>query len=333
MQSGQRIKVGIIGLGDHGTEKLLPSLAQVNNVRLIAACDLQTSRAKFAKEQYRMDNYYQDYKEMLDKEELDALVVAVNPIIHYEVAKYALQRKIHVFVEKPPTLEHSQLLELTALAEQGAVRTGVGLNFRYAKPIQMIRGILHNDPSDYPIWTAVAHLSSKPRSPEWGIESFDKSFLLSQTIHALDTLVYFNGRVADIDVIAHKGKFGLTISTNINFENKAIGNLLTGSTSSYFRNQLELLTMKGKVFRLDWLWNLSYYDMERPIELVDGKRWEYAWKPSPTDSGYLRSGYMNEFDEFFRCVETKQEFSPAFKDTLHLYELSEEIEKYLVRLQ
>jgi len=150
-----------------------------------------------------------------------------------------------------------------------------------------------------------------------------------QVIHALDTLVFFNGPVSKTSTVAHKGEHGILLSCNFQFANGTIGHLVTGSTTPNFSNSLEMETHDGKLFRIDHLWDLYFSDQTNPIRLVDSKRWEYTWRPSPTDSGYKRTGYVTELNEFFDCILNHREFSPSFKDVVHLYELVDVLEKDL----
>jgi phthalate 4,5-cis-dihydrodiol dehydrogenase len=329
------LRVGIIGLGDHGTEKILPSLAQTPFVKIVSTCDIVTSRAELAAQSYGDIHHYEDYRNMIDDENLDAVVVAVGPQIHYEAARFAINRGVAVFVEKPPTISAQQLNELVKSSDDTNVPTGVGLNFRYAAPIQMIKQILENDENgDYPVWTFVKHVSSKPRGETaWPSISLERSFLLMQVIHALDTLVFFNGRVSEFSSVSYTDMNGILVSSSFRFDNKTIGHLVAGSTAPNFNNLLEMQTRDGKHFRIDHLWDLYYSNLKRPINLVDSKRWEYFWRPSPTDSGYKRTGYVTELQEFFRCIINHQKFSPSFKDVLHLYELIDDLEIDLLNQQ
>ena len=325
------LSVGIIGLGDHGTEKILPALAQPFGVKIVATCDVIASRAEYGYMNYGANNYYTDYREMMDTEKLDAVIVAVGPQEHYDISRYAIEKGISVLVEKPPVLLIEQIKDLAELSEAANLITGVGLNFRYATPIQMVKKILDDSgDGDYPIWTAVKHTSSKPRGESPWPVSFEKAFLLMQAIHPLDTLVFFNGQVDEISAVSHKGPNGVLFSSNIRFANGAIGNLVSGTTSPNFSNTLEIETYQGKHFRIDHLWNLYFTDQTKPIKMFDSKRWEYAWRPSPTDSGYKRSGYANELENFFQCVKNKTKFSPSFKDVIHHYELMDSLEKQLL---
>jgi len=324
------LAVGIIGLGDHGTEKILPALAQVPHAKITATCDIIESRALYGYQNYGARNHYADFREMIDKENLDAVIVAVGPQIHYDVTQYAVQRGVSVFVEKPPALLTEQMMEMAKLSEMPGIITGVGLNFRYTATIQMIKQILdESGDNDFPVWTAVKHTAAKPRGKSPWPVSFDRAFLLMQAIHPLDTLIFFNGRVQKTSLVAQKGERGVVFSCNFAFANGAIGNLVTGSTSANFSNYLEIETHLGKIFRVDHLWNLYFLDQKRPIKMIDAKRWEYAWRPSPTDSGYKRSGYVNELERYLECVKNQTPFSPSFKDVIHHYEVMDSIEEEL----
>lgn len=63
---------------------------------------------------------YANWKEMLQKEEPDAIAIAVIPKHQYEIAKYALENEIAVFAEKPLTDSLSTSFDLNKLAKKKA---------------------------------------------------------------------------------------------------------------------------------------------------------------------------------------------------------------------
>jgi len=123
------LKAGIIGLGKMG----LSHCALVNaqpDVELAAVCD----KSKFVTwllEKYGGHQCYSDYKKMLDSHKFDFVVVATPTPFHYDIVKYALERDIHVFCEKPFCLTAEESAELVKLAENRNLVNQVGYHNRF----------------------------------------------------------------------------------------------------------------------------------------------------------------------------------------------------------
>ena len=79
---------------------------------------------------------------MLDKEKPDAVFVAVPTKFHYEMIKELLERKIHVFAEKPFCLNPDQAEELVNLAHKNILINQVGYHNKFVGTFQEVKRIL-----------------------------------------------------------------------------------------------------------------------------------------------------------------------------------------------
>src|SRR5258708_1449054 len=90
------IERGIMGQNDISTAW------QVPGVKLVAACDLYSGRLEHAKELYGKDLYTtRDYNEILDRKDIDAVVIATSDNWHARIATEALAKGKAVYCEKP----------------------------------------------------------------------------------------------------------------------------------------------------------------------------------------------------------------------------------------
>jgi predicted dehydrogenase len=93
------IRIGLIGLGAMGRNHLRV-LSELERVRLAAVCDQDANIARPVAVKHSVAAY-SSWDEMLDREKLDAAVVAVPTGHHLEAGMAALRRGLHVLVEKP----------------------------------------------------------------------------------------------------------------------------------------------------------------------------------------------------------------------------------------
>ncbi|WP_431160652.1 Gfo/Idh/MocA family protein [Flagellimonas beolgyonensis] len=95
------IRIGVIGYGVQGHFDLNSAL-KVPGVELAGICDLYTGRVEKAKEQFGKDLFTtRNYKDLLDKEDIDAVLICTTDIWHARIALDALAKGKHVYIEKP----------------------------------------------------------------------------------------------------------------------------------------------------------------------------------------------------------------------------------------
>ena len=93
------IKGAVIGLGKMGISHAAIVGAHPD-VDLISVCD-SSSLVLEAFNKFSTTKTYSDYKKMIDHVPLDFVIVATPTKYHYEMVKYALDKGLHVFCEKP----------------------------------------------------------------------------------------------------------------------------------------------------------------------------------------------------------------------------------------
>jgi predicted dehydrogenase len=97
----QKLRIGIIGIGWYAGKELIPKVRETDRVEIVAISRRRADRLALAQKQLNIPEAYTDWQEMLEKSALDAVVVCTPPNAHTEPALAALERGLHVFVEKP----------------------------------------------------------------------------------------------------------------------------------------------------------------------------------------------------------------------------------------
>ena len=97
----KKVKLGLVGCGDVARRYYLPVIASTNEIDLVCVCDVVEERAKRIKEQFSVKEYYLDYREMLQKADIEAVAVLTNPQYHFLLSLEALKAEKHVYTEKP----------------------------------------------------------------------------------------------------------------------------------------------------------------------------------------------------------------------------------------
>ena len=111
------LRLGLIGTG-HIAQRHLESLRGVEEIEIVAACDLVRERAEKTAETFGIPKVYEDYKEMLEREDLEAVSVLTWNQAHAAPTIYALKAGKHVLVEKPMAATLADAAAMTAAAHE-----------------------------------------------------------------------------------------------------------------------------------------------------------------------------------------------------------------------
>ncbi|MBC7235449.1 MAG: Gfo/Idh/MocA family oxidoreductase [Chloroflexi bacterium] len=143
----ERVRYGIVGTGGMGTGHAR-TLQKIEEATLAAVCDIVPSVAEAVGEEFNVP-YTVDYHELIDRDDVDAVVVATPHYFHPEIAIYAMERGKPVISEKPIAVTVSAA---DAMLE-AAKRTGTPF------------AVMHQSRSE-PIWQAAHQLVSSGRLGE-----------------------------------------------------------------------------------------------------------------------------------------------------------------------
>ena len=101
----KKIKAGIIGCGFIANGKHFPSMAKIEDVEPVAFCDIIIERAQASAKEYGGPDALvcEDYKEVLERDDIDVIHVCTPPYAHEPVSVAGLRRDKFVICEKPLT--------------------------------------------------------------------------------------------------------------------------------------------------------------------------------------------------------------------------------------
>lgn len=138
------IRIGVIGVGGLGYLQT-NTYADMDDVVIVAAADV-SAQARQLFEQERHAPSYEHYGMMLHEhsEELDAVTIVTPHALHYEQAKAALQRGLHVLVEKPMVTAIGHAVDLVETASERDLVLQVGYQRHFHPAFREIRRILQS---------------------------------------------------------------------------------------------------------------------------------------------------------------------------------------------
>lgn len=136
------IKVGIVGCGGAASIGHLPWIWDSSHAELVATCDSNLDQAKHAAQRWQAPRTYSNFYEMLDRQPLDAVVIATPPATHAEFAVEAARRGIHVLLEKPMAVSVAECDQIMHAVEQSKVVLALSHEKRFNPGFEEIKRII-----------------------------------------------------------------------------------------------------------------------------------------------------------------------------------------------
>ncbi len=124
------VRLGVIGAGWFASRRHMPDAQRDEGVDLVAFCRRDAAAREKLAHHFGIDaeHAYENWEAMLEYETLDAVLIATPNNLHYAQTVAALNKGIHVLLEKPMTIEPAEAWDLVARAERAGLHLGVALN-------------------------------------------------------------------------------------------------------------------------------------------------------------------------------------------------------------
>lgn len=136
------INGAIIGLGKMGLSHVAIARAHPD-VNIVAVCDYSTLVIDAFKKFSNIATY-SDYKKMIDKESIDFVIIATPTPSHFQIAKYSLEKGLHVFCEKPFCLSSREGEELIKLAKNRRLINQIGYHNNFNGTFRELKRLLNS---------------------------------------------------------------------------------------------------------------------------------------------------------------------------------------------
>lgn len=187
------VKVAFAGAGGIA-DTHMSLLRTMDDVEIVAVADTVQQKAESLASRY-MARAYNDYRQMLASEEMDALYVCVPPYAHEEMEILAAGKGVHLFVEKPVALTLQKALEVRDAIRDGGVFSAVGYHWRYQENTDIARSILGGKT----IGMVNGYWMGRMPAVSWW-RQMDKSGgqVVEQTGHIIDLARYLCGEIVEV---------------------------------------------------------------------------------------------------------------------------------------
>jgi predicted dehydrogenase len=208
------LNIGIIGCGAVGQGRA----RQLAGARLVQCADVDLSRARYVASFSPGCVAGKDWRELLARGDIDAVIIATPQDLHVEIARAAISAGIHVLVEKPAARHVEELLGLPQLAAQHDVRVRVGFNLRYHRAFQQARRLVDSGVLGPLLFVRAryGHGGRPGLASEWRAQPQRSGGgeLIDQGVHLIDLARWFLGEFVEVNGFAHTYFWDMPVDDN-----------------------------------------------------------------------------------------------------------------------
>ena len=142
---GKKLKIGIIGTGGIAGAHIR-SYKNMPDAEVVALCDIVPGKAEAYAERWEIEGarYYTDHKEMLKTEKLDGVSICTYNATHAECAVNALNKGLHVLLEKPMCVTTEEAVEMMRAEKKSGKVLAIGFQPRFDANMRKIKDIVQS---------------------------------------------------------------------------------------------------------------------------------------------------------------------------------------------
>ena len=188
-KSEQALRVAVIGIGNMGKHHVR-NYSEIHGAELVAVADLNEELGTKMAEEYNC-KYYQNYLEMLDTEQLDAVTVVVPSKFHHAVGLEVIARGIHLLMEKPIAMTEAEGQDLIDAAKAKGVKLMVGHIERFNPGVVKLKQIVDEGRLGRIVSVIARRVGVMPPQIQ------DANVLIDLGVHDIDIISYLLGRQPD----------------------------------------------------------------------------------------------------------------------------------------
>ncbi len=138
----QKIRIGMIGVGQIGKSHLR-HYAEIDGAEIVAAADINEAEVKRVAEQFSIPHTYTDFRQLLQRDDIDAVDVCLHNNFHAPVTIAALEAGKHVYCEKPMAGAYVDAVAMRETARACGKRLSIQLATLYSKETKVAKKLIN----------------------------------------------------------------------------------------------------------------------------------------------------------------------------------------------
>lgn len=138
----KQLGVAIVGCGGITLQNHLPGLALCQDVKVTALCDTNAESLERARQQTGVSTASTDYKDIVNRADVDAVIIATPNITHPPIAHAAITAGKHVLCEKPLALNYEDAKAMADAADRAGVRHMTAFTYRFVPAMRYLNHLI-----------------------------------------------------------------------------------------------------------------------------------------------------------------------------------------------
>ncbi len=202
----EKTRVGVIGLGGIAQLIHLPLLSKLPNIELAGVAEINKNRLKIVSDKFQIKNCFTDYLEMMNKCEMDAVVIATPTNTHAEIALECINSKKHVLIEKPVARTLKETKEIYSAAIKNKAVAMVGMNLRFRPDAMLMKSLVNSGELGELFYIKCGWLRKQSSEQKWFLNKSQSGggVIIDLGILILDLAVWMFGDVQPLSVSVQK---------------------------------------------------------------------------------------------------------------------------------
>ncbi|MFM7775307.1 MAG: Gfo/Idh/MocA family protein [Candidatus Kapaibacterium sp.] len=230
----ENVGLALVGAGNIAQNIHLPLLAKMPNVKLLALCDKNLSKAKLIAEKYGIPHVCRSVEELERYEGIRAVDVCTSTDAHFDTTMACLEMGYDVLVEKPLARTRKEAQQLVAASEKNERKLMVGMNHRFRPDTALMKNYIEQGQLGNLYYAKCGWLKQRSSDAKWMAQA-EKSgggVMLDLGVVMIDLLLYiFNYkkvRSVSSSMFYHQTRSveDVAIAT-INFEDGSVASIET----------------------------------------------------------------------------------------------------------
>ena len=175
------INIAVVGCGYWGPN-LIRNFSALSECAMKKVCDVDKGRLEHMRGLYCDIGTINEFEDLVNDSEIDAIAIATPVRYHYEMGKKSLLAGKHTFIEKPLAASVQQARELQGIAQEKNLTLMVGHTFIYSSPVRRIKEIIETGDLGEILYVCSRRLNlglfQKDINVAWDLATHDISILL-----------------------------------------------------------------------------------------------------------------------------------------------------------
>ena len=322
----EKTRLGVIGLGGVAQIVHLPILSKLNTVVLTAVADLNKNRLSTVADKFGVKDQYVNYKEMLKKTDLDAVVIATPTNTHMQIAVDCIKAKKNVLIEKPIALNFEEAKKINDAAKKFKTNVMVGMNFRFRPDAMLLKSIINGGEIGEPFYIKCGWSRKMSSDQKWFLQksSAGGGVILDLGIVLLDLAIWFfdypSIKSVTVQTYNHRTKKVEDSAVGfLRFKNSAVINF---EISWSLHSETDSISMT--VFGTE---GTAHLNPLKAYKRVGASHIEYTPPMSSNIKNLYRKSYENELKHFIGAIRGNNPIMSSSEDALNRMKLLDSIYK------